>query len=177
MNGKWIGVVLLVFFSQGCASIPLSTMLSLRHFDEQDALALKPEQIKARIQVDSPAQLDINQAKLALSAETPDGTLMYDFPLVLISTRQIPSESGFFSDTPAKTEYELKLSDAAVANFNGFKSRYQDSPAGQYGLNVSAGFKETDGPMEKIVFSIHLKLADDEDYLLILDNAEIDLQK
>ncbi|WP_337843331.1 hypothetical protein [Rheinheimera sp.] len=54
----------------GCAAMPLSTLLALSAFEKDDFIAMKPEQIRAKVQLDEPVRADVAKATLSLALQT-----------------------------------------------------------------------------------------------------------
>ena len=71
----------IVFIVSGCASIPLSTMLKFSSYQKSDFVAIKPADIRAKIILDQPIEIDIEKVELGLEVETEQGDRVFKFPL------------------------------------------------------------------------------------------------
>ena len=106
----------IVFIVSGCASIPLSTMLKFSSYQKSDFVAIKPADIRAKIILDQPIEIDIEKVELGLEVETEQGDRVFKFPLSLLERRAIPAKEGWFAFDEAKNEYILNLSAESVQN-------------------------------------------------------------
>ena len=66
----------IVFIVSGCASIPLSTMLKFSSYQKSDFVAIKPADIRAKIILDQPIEIDIEKVELGLEVETEAKNLL-----------------------------------------------------------------------------------------------------
>lgn len=166
-----------ILILSGCASVPFSTMLKLGAMDETDFASIHSIDIRAKIVVEVPVKVDVDKTQISIEVENTQGTIQHKFPLALISTAQIPAEDGFFSDTPARTEYILKFSETAIESFERIQASLLTEQKGQMSLSVGASFDDLPDSVEIIVFSIFLKLSETEAYITLFDEAEIELQR
>jgi len=145
-------------------------MLEFRSFDEAKFVELDPKHLLTKIHVDKPAEI-----KPESTSSEEERSFKYN--LVVISERTLPAESGWLSDTPARTEYVLGLSSEAVKEFTELQEfMTSDTPTG-FDLHVNTGFKEPANEMKSITMSIFLKLYANEDYFTLIDRAELDIEK
>ncbi len=108
-------IFLLLF---GCSHVPLGSMLKLSAFDENSFLSLNPHELRSRIQIDKPVEIDISKTALSLNLETSNGWLVFDYPLKVLSIKNIhQDDNNWFISAMEFTEYEFALSDEAVHNF------------------------------------------------------------
>lgn len=158
-----------------CSSIPLSTMVQFRDFDENSLLSIEPANIRARVTTDADISLKIAESKMTLELKSEHDIKQYRFALEVISSTDIPAQDGWFSSVPAKKQHELRLSSEAISNFNDLKSQAIDFDTVQSKFNVGVGFGMADDkPFPKeIVLSVALKLEQERDYIILFDNAEI----
>lgn len=167
----------IVFLMSGCASIPLSTMMKFSSFQMSDFVALQPEDIKAKIIIDEPVKIDIEKVDLSLELETEQYNKMYKFPLSLIETKDIPAKTGWFGDDEAKTEYTFNLSSESVQNFQEVQQLLSTHSTGTFGLSVNSGFESLPSDLESVNLSILLKLASDDDFTPIFEDATIKIHR
>lgn len=170
-------LVLLVLFLYGCSSIPVSTMFKYRNFNEQSFASLNPSQIRSKIRVSDPFTLKLEKIKLSLSLENEKGLRNFPFPLVLEDQHLIASQEGFFSSTPAKTEYTFRLSEQAVASFAETQNLLSEDLNGKYSFSIGAGFNEEPKEGQSVYISILLQLNEEDGYFTLIEDAEVDLGK
>lgn len=173
-----IRVVLLSFtlLLSSCANIPLGTMLEFRSFGKEDFVNIQPENIQTKIQVDDPVTADIGKFELSLDIQTTKGTRLYQFPLELLNATKLDAVTGFFSSTPAKNEYTLKLSDEAIQNFKEAQQIVQHEQFGGVHFAVSTVFEAVPEELKQIRLSIFLKLSEEKDFVTLLKDAKLEIK-
>lgn len=169
-------ILSLTLFISGCASIPINTMLTMSSFDEEDFMRIQPQELEARIQVDEPLTINIDETQLALELDTQKGLLSYEFPLVLVEQVNIPASSGFFSDDVAKTEYRLELSEKAIEDLKSVKEVFQEGQSGRFAFSVLTSFNGRPGNIEEVRLSMFLQLFEDEGFFTLFDDAKIEIK-
>lgn len=168
---------LIVFLVSGCASIPLGTMLKFSSFQKSDFVALEPADIKAKIIIEQPVEIDIDKVDLGLELETEQGNRIYKFPLSLIERRPIPAKEGWFSVDGAKTEYTFNLNAESVNNFQEVQQLLTNSSGGTFAFSVNSGFENLRPDLESVNLSIFLKLKSTEDFVPIFEDATIEFKR
>ena len=168
---------LVVFILSGCASIPLSTMLKFSSFEKSDFVALEPADIKAKIILDQPVEIDIEKVQLGLEVGTEQGSRSYKFPLSLLERRAIPAKEGWFDSDEAKTEYTFNLSSESVKNFKEVQQLLTNKSGGKFGFSVSSGFENLPNDVQSVNLSILLKLQNHDDFVPIFDDATIAIKR
>ncbi|MEX1222324.1 MAG: hypothetical protein WEA82_09475 [Idiomarina sp.] len=169
-------ILSLTLFISGCASIPISTMLTMSSFDAEDFIRIQPQELEAKIQVDDPVTISIDETRLALELDTQKGLLSYEFPLVLVEQVKIPASPGFFSDDVAKTEYRLELSEQGIEDFKAVKEVFQERQSGQLDFSVLTNIYELPEDSETVRMSIFLQLFEDEGFFTLFYDAEIEIK-
>ena len=170
-------LVFTVLFLFGCSSIPISTMLKYRNFDEQSFTALDPSQIRSKITVSEPFTLKVEKIKLSLSLENEKGLRDFKFPLALEKRDNIAAQSGFFLSEPAKTEYTFKLSELAVNNFKETQNLLSQEAQGKASFSIGVGFNEEPQKAQSVYFSIALQLEEKDGYFTLIEETEVILGK
>lgn len=168
-------VINFVLVLGGCASVPLGTMLKFSTMDESDFAAVNPAEIRAKIHVDEPVTVDITSTQMTIEIDNALGVVTHKFPLELVSTEHIVAEQGFFSDKSARTEYVLKFSDKAIESFNQVQDSVINGPQGQMSFSVNTSFGALPPEVERITFSIFLMLSEQDDYVTLFEDAELDI--
>ncbi|CAB9494192.1 hypothetical protein [Alteromonas macleodii] len=167
---------LMVFILGGCASIPLSTMLEFSSFQKSDFVALEPADIKAKVIIDQPVEIDIEKVDLGLELETDLGNRIYKFPLSLIERRSIPAKEGWLSVDEAKIEYTFNLNAESVKSFQEVQQLLTNSSGGKFAFSVNSGFEKLPPDLESVNLSILLKLKNTEDFVPIFEDATIEFE-
>ena len=169
-------LILISFLLSSCASVPLSTMLEFRSFGKDDFVNIKPQALRAKIQVDEPVLVDVESAELALELTTEKGMRKFKFPLILLRQEKIAPVAGFFSKSAGKTEYTLKLSDEAVKNFSATQQIIQDEKSGKLNFSVKTGYQKFPIEINEIGLSVFLKLSEERGFVTLFDNVKLDVK-
>ena len=167
----------LTLFLTSCASIPLSTMLEFRNFGKDDFINIQPQELATNIQIDDPARAKIDTAQLSLDLQTAQGTRAFQFPLILSEEIRIEAVSGFFSNTPAKTEYRMRLSAEAIQNFKKTQQIFRDEQLEGFNFAVSTSVDELPADVTAIHISIFLKLSQEQGFVTLFDNVKLEVKR
>jgi hypothetical protein len=170
-------LMLSVLSLTGCASIPLSTMLEFRSFDQNDFVHIQPRSIQAKIQLDEPVYADVAGAVLSLELNNEKGLRSFQFPLVLLEEVKINAVPGVFSEQPAKTEYRFALSEEAVKNFQSVQQIVQQQKHGQFNFSVSTNFEPFPEELEQVYLSVLLMLSEQKGFVTLIDRAAFDVKR
>lgn len=161
----------------GCTSIPLSTMLEFRSFGQEDFIKLDPEHIVAKVELDEPARANIESTNLSVELSSERGVRSYQFPLVLLAEEHIAAESGFFSSTAAKNQYTFQLTDEAIQNFRQVQDEINHNEPLDIHFKIQASLEELEESLDEIRLSLFLKLAPDRDFIPMLRNAKLKIER
>lgn len=167
----------LTLFLTSCASIPFGTMLEFRDFEKDDFINIQPQELAAKIQIDDPARAKIDTAQLSLDLKTAQGTRSFQFPLILSEEVRIEAVSGFFSSSPAKTEYRLQLSAQAMQNFKTMQQIFLNEQPESFDFAVSTGFEDLPADVKAIHMSIFLKLSQERGFVTLFENAKLEVKR
>ena len=167
-------LLLLVLLLPGCMSIPVSTMLRMREFDQNAFVALVPADIRVRVKVQDGFAMDPAQTVLRIALSTDDGgSVMGSFPLAVIAEDLETLPGGVFSDELQLRRYELRLSPRGLELFAQAQDQLRSARAGEFKLDVSWAFAHIPEKAESARFWIELKLAAGEDYFALIEDAQV----
>lgn len=167
-------LLLLVLLLPGCMSIPVSTMLRMRDFDQNAFVALVPADIRVRVKVPDGFAIDPAQTVLRIALSTDDGgSVMGSFPLAVIAEDLETLPGGVFSDELQLRRYELRLSPRGLELFAQAQDQLRSARAGEFKLDVSWAFAHIPEKAESARFWIALKLAAGEDYFALIEDAQV----
>lgn len=171
--------LIVLFILNACSSIPLGTAWQYRNHGIEDLMALNPQSIRAKVQ--SSEHLIVSKTLLSFTVEFDGKNNDYQFPLEIIEQKQVDKEQWF--GQIRKEEFsEWKISEKGVEDFKrlqqdwqkGYANRYQPNSSNtnektmKLGFGVSSQFTD-DSNFKDGYFSIWLKLSDDKDYQLFID--------
>lgn len=162
-----------------CASVPLSTMWKFRNFSESDLTSIDPRSLSAQLITDQGVEVEVERAVLAMGYETPKGHRALNFPLKLNSVEPIVLNTGWFSDSLAKSRYTFSLTDEGIANFKEMQklvSAYKDLENQQGSLSANVSFASLPPGMQLLRFSFLVQFAPDQDFITLIDNAEVAIE-
>lgn len=167
----------LVFITMisGCANIPVATLFELSSFDENAFVALKPEDIRTKIQLDAPVEVNVAETRLSLQLETNKGERQFTYPLILVAETKLAEEETWFSSMPARTQYELALAPDGIKAFNAVQASIQLEKPTNFAFGVNAKLKEHSMINSEVVLTILLKLTTEKDYLTLIDRATFEV--
>ena len=166
-------IILTTFLLCSCANVPLGTMLKFSLFSKNDFVALQPQDLRAKIQLDEPVRADIQSAELTLELTTAKGIREFNFPLLLLRQEKIESEAGFFTKSAGKTEYTLKLADEAIESFIETQHIVRHEQTGSLRFSVRTGFDSLPSEIKEIGLSVFLKLSDEKGFVTLFDDAKL----
>ncbi len=102
-----VGGVLLA----GCASVPLSTMVKMATFDQEDLAALSVDEVRLRLTLDHDVPVAFDNTRLEISAQYPDGKeQLFAGSVEQLAYDTLERDLGWFSEETAQFyRYELAL--------------------------------------------------------------------
>lgn len=171
---KYFYLVVTLLLS-ACSSVPLSTMMHFSDATPADFFQVDPSIIRIKVMVNSESSFD-PLASIKLSA-TMEGELKqreYSFPLVLISRHKTPAIEGFFSNQPAFDVFILKLNAKAIKNLAIIDTERKRGIKQRVGLSAGIEFNKAINSLhENSVLSIGLKLNEQDDFIMLIDNWQL----
>ena len=170
--------VMICLLLLGCSHVPLGSMLKLSAFDENSFLSLNPHELRSRIQIDKPVEIDISKTALSLNLETSNGWLVFDYPLKVLSIKNIhKGDNNWFTSATEFTEYEFALSDEAVHNFQALQEKMQLEKPKSYRLNIDTELEKLPDDQDEIILSIFVRLSAESDYITLFDRESFDVEE
>ncbi|RUO29057.1 hypothetical protein [Aliidiomarina sanyensis] len=169
---RFIAAVLAVFMS-GCASIPLGTMLEFRSFGKEELLAIQPEVVRVRLELEEPVRADIEGSELTMRLNYDQGSRTFHFPLVVLNETSIAPTRGLFSKSAGKTQYKLKLSDEGIENFIATQTSIAEDNPTSFNFSFSSEFEEPPSEVSEVTLSVFLKLMEEQGFVTLINNARI----
>lgn len=173
---RWFfAVALLPLVLLGCSAIPLSTMLKMSSFDEQNFAELNGKDVRVRVRLPQPARLVVDKTELKTTLETQQGSHSAQLTLIAESERTYHEMEGIlFPEPVAYSEYVLRLSDDALQQFARLQTlapaRSQERKSS---FSFTARFTDLQKDQDTVVFSVDLLLSPQDGYFTLLDNATL----
>lgn len=174
---KTLSFALVIVLLVGCSSIPLSTMLRMSSFGQDDIVNIKPDDLRAKISMDKLVTFTDDQITLQFSYEETERKIEEAMALVLIEQKQEIVEH-WFSEDEVKQVYLFAFNEESVEQLK----KLQRSPIllnpnreGSGRLSVNWKLKEPNPRKYKLSLDLLLVKSDGfftliEDFLFDADN-------
>lgn len=171
--------LVLAFFLTGCSSIPLGSMLKMATLGDDELLAIRPSEVRVRLSLASPAELQTRDVRLALKFEH-DGLddSEYRYLLRLVDTKTINSTASWFGQQSKKFRYEFKLAALSKLEFKRFqKELIRLGTPDKYRWTVYYHLKNKILDGTEIKIDLELKLSLSDDYFYLLKDAPVNVNE
>lgn len=168
------GIVLAVMVAlSGCASIPLSTALSLSSLSPGSLAQVDPAQVRVKLSVPVGFELNIAATRLNLSLSASSGSRSTSMGLSLLSVTRESRPGGLFTaDVPVST-YSLALSADGVRKLREMQSFMLHAEPKKFEFGVEAPFAEVPPSAREVTFWADLKLSLRDPFMPLINGARI----
>ncbi|WP_369978074.1 hypothetical protein [Xanthomonas bundabergensis] len=157
----------------GCASIPLSTALSLASLSPRMLAQTDPAQVRVRLSVPEGYEVDVPAARLTLRLEGASGNKSASMGLSLLGTSRETRSGGLFrSDVPVST-YVLALNPEGVRQLKELQRFVLAGDPSTFLFGVKAPFAKMPPQAREMTFWADLKLSLAEPYKPLIDGARL----
>lgn len=157
----------------GCASIPLSTALSLSSLSPRTLAQTDPAQVRVRLSVPEGYEVDIPAARLTLRLEGASGIKSASMGLSLLGTSRETRSGGLFrSDVPVST-YVLALNPDGVRELKELQRFVLAGDPSKFLFGVQAPFARMPPRAREVTFWADMKLSLAEPYKPLIDGARL----
>ncbi len=144
--------------------------------DADDISSIQPSDVRVRLSVTDPVELQTKDVRLVLSFDYKDKSQSeFQYTLNNVSQNKQNSIVSFFFRKPAKSVYIFKLSKQSELEFNRYQKSFQNKgKPKRYHWSVYYYFKTRPKKGESAEIDMELKLVKDEEYFYLLKGAIID---
>ncbi len=158
-----------------CTSVPLSSMLKMATLDRNDILAIKADEVRVRLAVTEPVELQTKNVRLVLQFEHRDAkTSEFQYLLEIIEADTIQPISSWFSKSRLKHRYEFRLSRLSQLEFNKYqKNQFEKGQPASYHWTVYYYLKNRGEQTKGTNIDMELKLSSQDDFFFLLKDAPI----
>jgi hypothetical protein len=157
----------------GCASIPLSTALSLSSLSPRYLAQIDPKQVRVKLSVPAGYELNIPAARLTLSFSGPSGARSAAMELVPLQVGPGTRPGGVFSpDIPVST-YMLALSPRGARELAELQGFVLSSNPKNFTFSVNAPFAKVPARARDVTFWADVRLQQTEPFMRLIDGAKI----
>lgn len=152
-------------------------MLKMASMDNDDISAIDPKQVRVKLSVTDPVELQTKDVKLALQFDHHDGEKSeFQYLLEIIDVSVKDPVSSWFSESPLKHAYEFKLATLSQLEFNKYQKNFaRHGKPKRYQWTVYYYLKNSPQKGDGITIDMELKLSDNDDYFYLLKNTNIDV--
>lgn len=166
-------LVTVVVLCGGCASIPLSTALSLSSISPRTLAQIDPAQVRVRLSVPTGFEINIPESSLSLALTSSSGTRSGAMKLSLLGVTKGSRPGGLFKpDIPVST-YVLALNADGSRQLQELQRRILAKDATGYEFSVSAPFSKVPADTIEVTFWADLKLSPTENFTPLINGATI----
>lgn len=171
-------IVVILFASlilAGCSSIPISTMLKMSSFDEQDFASLDPAQIRLRMTLPKGNSIDLDRTRFNIDVTVAGQNLPGQYQLTEINHHNKVLKGGWFSDDRPQVVYLFGLTQPAQQAFKKTQQFVNNRKVTDLSLDVTVRFNDSPAiyPGSTIRFSIEALLNPAQGYITLFDDAKV----
>lgn len=152
-----------------CSSIPLSTMLKMRDFDETTLLAASSDEIRTRVTLDQGVAPDLEKMRLLLSLDLAKGERQFSFQLAMFSQRDYLQRGGFFQPDIARSEYVMKLTADSELAFQSLQRLIADESPNGLGVSLKIALDD-DQKRRSGVINVEIQIEQQDGYFTLIDD-------
>ena len=157
----------------GCASIPLSTALSLSSLSPSYLAQIDPSQVRVKLSVPVGYELDVPASHLTLALGGPAGSRSAVMPLKLLDVVREQRSGGLFSaDVPVST-YSLSLSPEGARELQSLQQFVLSGKAKSFKFSVAAPFSTVPSEAGEVTFWADLKLSLKDPFMPLINGGKV----
>lgn len=166
-------LIVLTVFIASCSHIPLSTMLSMSSFNEEDFLQIKPENIRTKITTNTSAKFIEKETYLTFKLINPQYKIDELLPLKII-TENISNEESWLGEKTLKHVTTLKLTAEGVQNFKDIQQLVlQNMMADENRRIISFKWELDSKTAEEITLTVDLLFDTQDGYFTLIEDFEM----
>lgn len=174
---KRFWAVTLVFLLASCSSVPLSSMVKLASFDQDDLIRIDPAQVRSKITLTAPAELETKTVKLVLKFEySASNPQEYQFSLEPLWNKKL-TRSHWFEDDELLHQYEFRIEQQSIKAFKKYQREFlKYGKPKKYHWTVYYYLKSRPQNSDDIKLDLELKFSEKDEYFYLLKDAVIDIE-
>lgn len=179
MKKTAFALITFVYLLAGCSYIPLTTMVKMSGFDEEDFRQIEPADIRAKITTNTTASFVEEKMQLNFKFITRETKVDKTLPLKIV-TESTHTESSWFGDDEIEHTTIFKLDDSAIEMFKELqqlpmlKNRPEDS---KFSFAVRWGLDAKSEDLKRYTISTDLLFNPKDGYFTLIEDLEIDTSK
>lgn len=172
--GTILIMALITLLLQGCSNVPLSTMIKMSSFDEEDFIQLNPEELRVRVRSNTKTNV-IAANQLTYSYKDTEVYIDRYLSLEKLEEEQVRAVKHWFKDDSVEHISWYQLDEEGIEQFRALQQHpvLQDKDReGTFELSVQTVYTE-DSPMQ-FLLSADLLLDPEDGYFTLFYDLEID---
>ena len=159
----------------GCASVPISTMLALAALSPRSVAQIDPQLVRVRISVPVGFELNVAASRLTFNLEMPGGSRFAALDLAQLGVARDTRPGGMFSPDVAVTTYLLALTPEGARKMRELQGFAMSSEPKELQVSVQVTFREMPREAREVFFWADLKWQADQPFMPLIDRAKIKL--
>lgn len=166
--------IILALLIQGCSNVPLSTIIKMSSFDEEDFIQLNPEELRVRVRSNTKTNV-IAANQLTYSYKDTETYIDRYLSLEKLEEEKVRTVEHWFKDDSVEHISWYKLDEEGIEQFRALQKHpvLQDKDReGTFELSVQTVYTE-DSPMQ-FLLSADLLLDPEDGYFTLFYDLEID---
>ena len=160
-----------------CASVPLSTLVRMRAFDEREFSTLAAEALRVKIKLPEGFGLDAEESWLGIEISSAAGVHDATFELDEETVHGVALPGSIFSSPGTGTEYVLRLSAPSTGKFRELQAFVARARAEDINIKVVPKLSYYPEDATSVKVWISLLLSPTQGYFTLIDGATISLSK
>lgn len=168
-------LALLCLALASCASIPLSTMARMSHFDESDFAALDASAVRIRIALPQSFELDADKSRLRVKVVSGTREREDQFALEPELVEPDTRGGGLFSAPVPCTVYVLRLAEPSRKSFQELQAFALEGRVEEIDIVVRPAFAAIPEGATAVTVWIDLLLSPVDGWFTLMDAARIEL--
>lgn len=171
-------VVFAALLSCACAYVPLSTMVKMYSFNDQDFAELDPSRIRVRVALPSGFEMSIEDSRMDVHIQSSSTAQDSEFKL---TDKSRPTRDGVDDlgerNSKEKKIYTLRLTDESVSEFARLQHSLSGKKIDKSKIDISAVLKSAPCDADEVVVNVDLSPKPEEGFIPIVDGARIKIDK
>lgn len=165
------------FLLQACSSVPVSSMIKMASFDEQDFNEIDPHYIRVKLRTDKPVDVDNDSITLKFAFKSAETNFEEPLTLRVIDKSQKTIERWIGSNAQEYTA-TFALDQASVVTFNKIKQLpVMSQRRSEADVDFSATVDFGDNIPEQFIMSVDLLLDPLQGFITLIDEYEFDIEE
>ncbi len=171
----WVLIVGVSTMFAGCASIPLSTMLRMRTFDEAKFAALDPDELRVRVTLSQGFVLDPGRCAVNVNVQSKKRSYREGFTLTEESVAASTVSTSLFASAKPARAWVLRLADSSKPKFRDLQPMIGTGPTDAIDLDVHVAVPVRPQGATSARTRVGLRLSEADGWFTLIDGAELPL--